>query len=99
MTGGDGGGTSGGRHLHTFTIVLIVLGCVFTAVVLGLCILTACTKTLCFAEDDDYPDTRGDTGISYTHWSSQKGKAEVTEVVTVVDRGYVVGQDYHPPRQ
>ena len=99
MAGGDGGGSSGGRHLHTFTIVLIVLGCVFTVVIVGLCIVTALTKTLCFAKGDSYTDTGGDTGISYTNWRSKKSKAGGDDVIAVVDRGYVVGQDYHPPRQ
>ena len=99
MAEGDGGGSSAGRHLHTFTIVLIVLGCVFTLVVLGLCIVTAATKTLCFAKDDNYTDTGDNTGISYTNWRSKKTKAGGDDVIAVVDRGYVVGQDYHPPRQ
>ena len=98
MTGDAGGGSSGSRHLHTFTIVLIVLGCVFTVIILGLCILTACTHTLCFAKDDHYSDTGGERGTSQTNWRSEKSKADGPDVIAVVDRGYVVGQDYHPPQ-
>ena len=73
--GGEGGGSTGGSHLHTFTIVLIVLGCVFTVVTLALCVVTAATNTLCFAEDDNY-----------TNWRDKKIKTGGQDVIAVVDR-------------
>ena len=99
VAGGEGGGSTGGSHLHTFTIVLIVLGCVFTVVTLALCVVTAATNTLCFAKDDNYRDKGGETGISYTNWRGKKSETGGQDVIAVVDRAYVVGQDYHPPRQ
>ena len=62
--------------------------------------MTAATKTLCFAKDDNYTDHGDGKGISYTNWrSKKKSKAGDDDVIAVVDRGYVVGQDYQPPRQ
>ena len=92
MSNTDDGDSSGTTHLHTFTIVLIVLLVIFVVITLVLCLVTFCTKTLCFSQDDHYSNYQ--TEDSKDWWGRRKKQEQ--EVVAVVDTNYVVGQDYHP---
>ena len=73
-----GGGTKG---LHKFTIVFIVLGCVFLLIIIIVVIVACCTKTICFG--DRSKDSKR---------SRNENRVRVVDTNYVVGQDYVPNQ-------
>ena len=94
----DNGTFTTSSSLSLLTIILIVLGCIFFIIIVLLVIITFATRSLCFAGYQ--PQTREDREDKKRRKKVEKSNGSKEDSNTVViDRSYVVGQDYKDNNQ
>ena len=87
--------------MNPFTIVFIVLGCIFFIIILILLFVTFFTRSLCFSEHqptDKEPKQPKKKKQKNSKATDTKERYEDTDTV-VMDTNYVVGQDYQVNNQ